>query len=83
MTLYDDCKYIEDEDGVKHLTSIQGILSVLPDGETKAFMRNAKKVGAGNGELRDHIRVLVGELDGVRVYVQGIRVILTRQDLYF
>lgn len=83
MTLYGDCKFTEDEDGIKHLTSVQGILSVLPDGETKVFMRNAKKFYFGDATGPAHVRILVGELDGVRVYVLGTKVILTKRDLYF
>ncbi len=80
--MYEDCKITEDEDGVKHATSVQGILSVLPDGETKVFMRNAIKLGFGGNPSGKH-RMLVGELDGVRVYVMGNKVTLTKQDLYF
>jgi hypothetical protein len=80
--MYDDCKITEDEDGIKHATSIQGILSVLPDGETKIFMRNFIKMGIGGNPSSKH-RWLVGELDGVRVYVCGNKITLTKQDLYF
>lgn len=80
--MYDDCKITEDEDGVKHATSIQGVLSVLPDGETKVFMRNFIKMGFGGKPSGKH-RWLVGELDGVRIYVNGNKFILTKQDLYF
>ena len=86
MTLYEDCKITEDEDGTKHATSVQGILSVMPDGETKVFMRNFIKLAMGTGgdpNRGGRHRVLVGELDGVRVYVIGAKVILTKQDLYF
>lgn len=64
---------IEDEDG-KHAVSVEGILSVPLDG--KVFFRNALKSG------HRHVRMLVGELDGVRCYVLGTRVILSKKDLY-
>ncbi len=88
MTLYEDCKASEDEDGTKHLTSAQGILSVLPDGETRVFMRNFIKMPMGRQDpdkppVQTRHRWLVGELDGVRVYVVGLKVILTKQDLRF
>lgn len=81
MTLYEDCEITQDGDGVKHATSLDGIVSVVPDGETKLFLRNAKRPFAEEG--RRHVRVIVGELDGVRVYVLGNRVIMTKQDLNF
>jgi hypothetical protein len=82
MTLYEDCKITEDEDGIKHAASVHGVLSVLPDGETRVFMRNAIKMGIAGGES-GRFRMLVGELDGVRVYVCGDKVTLTKRDLYF
>ena len=42
----------------------------------RAFMRNAIQPARGR-----HVRVLVCELDGVRVYCSGRRLIVTRQDL--
>lgn len=51
-------------------------MSVLPDAESKVFLRNAMK---SNGS---HARMIVAELDGVRAYILGTRVILTKRDLY-
>jgi hypothetical protein len=84
--MYDDCKITEDEDGTWNAVSVQGILTVLPDGETRVFMRNAIKFAVGEGgdpNRGGKHRMLVGQLDDVRVYVCGNKVILTKQDLYF
>lgn len=66
-----------DEQGV-HVALPESSLSVL--GEGNAFLRNGIKPWAKGGEQRT--RWIVGELDGVRVYVNGPHVILTKQDLY-
>ncbi len=81
--LYGDSRLIEDDDGTLHRVSVDGIVTVLPDGESKIFLRNAMKVSAADGKPKGHVRVVVAELDGVRAYVLGNRVILTRQDLNF
>ena len=84
--MYDDVKSTQDEDGTWHMVSVQGVLSVLPDGETRVFHRNAIKFAVGEGgdpNRGGSYRMLVGELDGVRVYVMGNKVILTKQDIYF
>ena len=47
----------------------------------KAFFRRSIKLNACTGEQR-RTEWLVGELDGVRVYVCGRNVIVTREDLY-
>ena len=68
-----------DEDGTKHCILPEMSLSILPDGESKVFLRNAIKLIGGRQEKR---RYIVGELDGVRVYIEGASVIMTKQDLY-
>lgn len=77
---YQDCEIKTDEQGIRHAISKDGCVSVLPDGEVKLFMRNAIKFRP-NGN-KEHLRMLVAELDGVRVYVKGDQVIVTKQDLY-
>lgn len=52
-------------------------ITILPDGETKAFGRNGIKVNSG-----EHTRWAVCELDGVRLYKNGQNFVLTKQDLF-
>lgn len=70
------------DDGTRHATGgpCSLNLSILPDGESKLFHRNAikKKLATGNTE---HIRWLVAELNGVRVYVDGTRIVVTTRDI--
>jgi hypothetical protein len=66
-----------DEHGHKHITFPEAQVTVLNDGDTKVFIRNGIRIKTG-----EKVRWLVGELDGVRVYVQDSNIILTRQDLY-
>lgn len=68
------------DDQVAHgVSSEHGCMSVYGDGAAM-FKRNAIK-GVGSGASR-HERWLVGELDGVRCYFDGRRVVLTTEDLY-
>jgi hypothetical protein len=109
-------KVTTDDDGTIHAISDIHSLTILPDGQSKAFNRNflTKKVGGGKlharlnnlaariqqdkitlpeawaeiegwvEELNEprHKRWLVGELDGVRCYINGNNIIMTKQDLY-
>lgn len=69
----------QDDDGTRHAVSPLLSLTVLPDGETKLFQRRAiKRVGSGNPEFAT---CLVAVLDGVRCYVHGNQIVLTRQEL--
>jgi len=56
-------------------------LSVLPDGACKAFMRNGITKHLKTG-VTTKKRWLVGELNGVRCYIQGANIIMTTQDKY-
>jgi hypothetical protein len=68
----------KDEQGVYHGTLGGAVVSVYDGG--KAFMRRAIK-GFGSPNARQ-VEWLVGELDGVRVYVKDGHVIVTKRDLY-
>ena len=70
----------EDVDGTKHAISSMHQVTVLPDGETRVFNRNGL-VNALGSET-NHVRWLVAVLDDVRVYINGSRIIVTKQDLY-
>lgn len=70
----------QDDEGAWNATSLQRIVTVLPEGDTKIFMRNGVRPFAPGGEQR--VRWLVAELDGVRVYVHGNHILVTKQDLY-
>lgn len=63
------------------LTIVEG-----PGDKARAINRNAKRIGIGSGEVKAHDRMLMGELDGVRVYAKIINgtahLIMTKQDLY-
>lgn len=68
-----------DDEGHRHGINSINSLTVLNDGKTKLFQRRAiKGVGSGNPTFET---CLVGELDGVRVYVKGTSIVLTKQDL--
>ena len=68
------------EDGTRIASNPINNLHVLPDGETRIFKRRIiKKAGSSNPEFRT---ILVGELDGVRVYVRGNDIVLSKRDLY-
>ncbi len=69
----------EDADGLLHAVSPLQSVTVVPDGEESArlFKRHAVQPLA-----RRKKTVLVGELNGVRVYIDGGSVVMTVQDLY-
>lgn len=74
----------DEETGVIHaIPGVDGVvsLSVLPDGAYKVFMRNGIIKNLKTG-ITTKKRWLVGELNGVRCYVQGTNVIMTVQDKY-
>ena len=58
------------------------IITVLNEGNIKLFMRNGIKVALDNNEEMSRSRWVVGELDGVRVYIQDDHIVMTKQDLY-
>ncbi len=71
----------EDADGTRHAVSPDLVVTVLPDGESQIFHRNAIKKNTGTGETT-HLRALVAELNGVRMYLLGNHIVLTTQDMY-
>ena len=54
-------------------------IRVDPDG--RIYNRNAIRKHLQTGET-EHDRWLVAELDGVRLYIAGDKLLLTRRDLY-
>ena len=68
-----------DENGNQTAINAINTVTVLNDGKSKLFQRRAIK-GVGSGEPSFET-CLVGELDGVRVYVKGSSIVLTKQDL--
>lgn len=76
-------KVIHDaESGEKHATDGVHVLTVLPDAvNTNTFLRRAIKVPLTKEEPTHEVAWLVGELNGVRVYVTGVHIIMTTQDL--
>ena len=73
------CKIFTDEDNILHAESDELNVIIMPDGEKKAFNRNAIKI-KGGVEARN--RCLVAELNGVRAYISNGGIILSTQDLY-
>lgn len=71
----------EEADGAKHAVAPDMAVTVLPDGESRMFHRNAIKKRMDTGETV-HLRALVAELNGVRLYLVGNHLVLTTQDLY-
>ena len=70
-----------EDDGVIHASRDTRCITIIPqDGEeSKAFHRNGIKLEPG-GERRT--RWFVAELDGVRLYVNGDSIIMTKKDMY-
>lgn len=68
-----------DDDGVRHAVNALNSVSVLPDGASRLFQRRA--IGRIGSSAPVYDTVLVGELNGVRVYVHGNSIVLTTQDL--
>jgi NOL1/NOP2/fmu family ribosome biogenesis protein len=52
-------------------------ITILPDADMQAFSRNGIKLAT-----KEHSRWLVCQLDGVRLYVNGDNMVLTKQDLF-
>lgn len=73
-------KLTQDPDGTRHAINPVTQLTILPDGDTKLFNRRfIEGVGGGNPTFDS---CLVGELNGVRVYLHGNSIVMTTQDLY-
>lgn len=67
-----------DADGHRH--GSDGAITVsLMESDGRLFKRRAIK-GVGT-ELAEEVCWLVAELDGVRVYQQGLNIVVTRKDL--
>ena len=69
-----------EEDGTKKAMSATHQLVILPDGPSRIVNRNGLK-GALGPNVK-HVRWLLGELNGVKVYINGSTIIMTTQDLY-
>jgi len=55
-------------------------LSVTVMGESRVFHRNGVKKHLKTGES-EHVRYLVCELDGVRLYINGPELVMTKEDI--
>jgi len=74
---------IEKEGGVIVATPEGGVglnLIINNDGDSRAFNRKAIKLALDGKENRRE-GCLVGELNGVRVYIRGGSVLMTTQDI--
>jgi hypothetical protein len=71
----------DDPDNIGHAMHDGKILSVMPDGEQTVKFRCGIKKNLMTGETT-HIRWLVGELNGVKVYVNGDNIIMTTRELH-
>lgn len=69
---------VTDENGVRHGTDGEVTMTLL-DPEGRMFKRRAIK-GAGSGGAYE-VCWLVAELNGVRVYQQGMNIVVTSKDL--
>ena len=78
--VFEDFQISEDDVG-KHATSPLWTVTVLPDGESRIAHRRCieKNMKTGRTEKRS---VLYAELDGVRVYIRGFHVVITKQKLH-
>jgi len=66
-----------DENGIQHAVNEQLQVSVLPDAKARLFHRREIRPFAG-GQKRS---ALVAELDGVRVFIQGSHIVVTKRNL--
>lgn len=69
---------ITSKDGLRTASNGAQMLTLLED-DGKLFRRRAVK-GVGTAQVQN-IEWAVAELDGVRVYIDGANVIVTRRDL--
>lgn len=72
-----------EEDGSINCTNGQIVLSVIPSNTNEkvtAFKRRAIRKNLKTGETT-HVEWLVGELNGVRIYIKGTNLILSTFDL--
>jgi len=67
-----------DDDGLLHAVSPQMQITVIPDGEESARMFNRVAVQPFRGLGK---KVLVCELNGVRLYVDGNHLVMTTQKM--
>jgi hypothetical protein len=74
-----DFEFTTDADGTKHAVNPYLAVSVLPDGEARLFHRRELKPFAAGGAVTRS--ALVAELDGVRVFIVGANIIVTKQNL--
>ena len=70
----------KEEDGTLIATSEMHQLTILPDGPSSIVNRNGLKRALGPDV--QHVRWLRGELNGVKVYVNGSTIVMTTRDLY-
>lgn len=55
----------------RHIISPEVVMTVKPEGRTACFVRNGKKLPMGadsKANLERHVKLFVGEMDGVRAY---------------
>lgn len=70
----------QDRAGHWHAVGNGMTVSVIPEPDGKVFMRNGLRPFATEGPK--HVRWLVAELDGVRVYIHDGNIVVTKKDLY-
>ncbi len=68
----------DDPDGIARARGLT-VLEVHGDG-AKVFMRNSLRNALS--EASEHTRTLVGELNGVRVYISRNKIVMTMEDVY-
>jgi len=79
--LHADIKTLEDG-SIQAIAPTMQLLVIPSEGSKhRAFNRNGLQRNLKTGKTT-HIRWLVGELDGVRCYIQDNQIILTKRDLY-
>ncbi len=76
--MWQDFEISQDADGAWH--AVNGLLSVtvLPDGKARLFHRREIRPFA-KPPRKDS--ALVAELDGVRVFIRGTHIVVTKQNL--
>ena len=79
MTKFNDYVPQTLENGSKALLSADGQM-VVEGGE--AFTRVGMQLTTDGKPAADPVRWLVGELEGVRVYFDGVTVLMTKRDVY-
>ena len=76
-----DYKISVDKEGVHHATNKETSVTVIPETGSTAKLHNLRAIKGVGGDDVTFDSCLVAELDGVKVYLKGNTVVVTRREL--